>query len=81
MRQVGAKVSAGGSPHGTDLLPRDITADELNNSPALSSLSQLLIEDLTHDIALAFAAAIARCRRSKSAFWQVLHKRGSLSVA
>ncbi len=47
------------SPHGTDLLPRDLTLAELDAAPLLTSLDQLLIEDLTDEEADAFAAAIA----------------------
>ena len=46
-------------PHGTDLLPRDLTPAELDAAPVLTSLDQLLIEDLTDEEADAFAAAIA----------------------
>ena len=47
------------APHGTDLLPRDLTPEELDAAPILVSLDQLLIEDLTDEEADAFAAAIA----------------------
>lgn len=46
-------------PHGTGLLPRDLTPDELGAAPVLTSLDQLLIVDLTDEEADAFAAAIA----------------------
>jgi hypothetical protein len=46
-------------PHGTDLLPQDLTRAELDAAPVLISLDQLLIEDLTDEEADAFAAAIA----------------------
>jgi hypothetical protein len=46
-------------PHRTDLLPRDLTPVELDAAPVLTSLDQLLIEDLTDEEADAFAAAIA----------------------
>jgi hypothetical protein len=46
-------------PHGTGLLPRDLTPEEIDAVPVLTSLDQLLIEDLTDEEADAFAAAIA----------------------
>jgi hypothetical protein len=46
------------NPHGLDLLPRDLTADELASAPVLDSLDELLL-DLTDDEDEAFAAALA----------------------
>ena len=45
-------------PHGTSLLARDLTTDELSDAPVLESLDDLLIEGLTDDEDDAFAAAI-----------------------
>jgi hypothetical protein len=45
-------------PHGTSLLARDLTTDELSDAPVLESLEALLIEGLTDDEDDAFAAAI-----------------------
>lgn len=45
-------------PHGTSLLARDLTTDELSDAPVLESLDALLIEGLTDDEDDAFAAAI-----------------------
>jgi hypothetical protein len=45
------------SPHGTSLLPRDLTLAKLDAAPLLSSLDQLLIADLTDEEADSFAAA------------------------
>jgi hypothetical protein len=45
-------------PHGTSLLPRDLTEDELSDAPILGSLDALLIDGLTVDEDDAFAAAI-----------------------
>lgn len=36
-------------PHGTSLLPRDLTAEELDAAPVLGSLEDLEIADLTDD--------------------------------
>lgn len=46
------------SQHGLDLLPRDLTTDELAAAPVLDSLDALLL-DLTDDEDDAFAAALA----------------------
>jgi hypothetical protein len=46
------------NPHGLDLLPRDLTPDELAAAPVLDSLDELLL-DLTDDEDEAFAAALA----------------------
>ena len=45
-------------PHGTSLLPRDLTPDELVAAPVLASVDVLLIDDLTDDEDDAFAAAV-----------------------
>ena len=47
-----------GTPRGTALLPRDLTADELASAPVLTSLDGLLIDGLTDDEDDAFAAAL-----------------------
>lgn len=44
--------------HGTALLPRDLTADELAGAPVLPSADVLVIEDLTNDEDEAFASAL-----------------------
>ena len=46
-------------PHGTSLLPRDLTANELESAPVLASVDALLIDDLTDYEDDAFAAALA----------------------
>lgn len=46
-------------PHGTSLLPRDLTDDEFAALPILESLDQLEIEDLTDDEYEKFIAAIS----------------------
>ena len=45
-------------PHGTSLLARDLTTDELSDAPVLESLDDLLIAGLTDDEDEAFAAAV-----------------------
>ena len=45
-------------PHGTSLLPADLTEDQLAAAPVLESLDALLIEDLSEDEDEAFAAAL-----------------------
>ena len=45
-------------PHGSALLPRDLTADELAGAPVLPSADVLVIEDLTNDEDEAFASAL-----------------------
>lgn len=47
-----------GMPHGTSLLPRDLTADELMTAPVLQSMDTLLIDGLSDEEDDAFAAAI-----------------------
>ncbi|MCY7289989.1 MAG: hypothetical protein LH624_17525 [Cryobacterium sp.] len=46
-------------PHGTSLLPRDLTDDEFAALPILESLKDLEIEDLTDDEYDKFVAAIS----------------------
>lgn len=45
-------------PHGTSLLPRDLSDEEFAAAPVLVSLDALLIDDLTADEDDAFAAAL-----------------------
>ena len=45
-------------PHGTTLLPRDLTAEQLRSAPVLASVDSLLIDDLSEDEDDAFAGAI-----------------------
>ena len=47
------------TPHGTALLPRDLTEDELNSAPVLASVDALVIEELSEDEYEAFAAALS----------------------
>lgn len=44
--------------HGTTLLPRDLTSEQLRSAPVLGSLDSLLIDDLYEDEDDAFADAI-----------------------
>lgn len=46
-------------PQGADLLPRDLTDEELAAAPVLVSLDALLIDELTDDEDDAFAAALS----------------------
>ena len=46
------------SPHGTALLPRDLTDEQLAAAPVLASIDALLIEELSEDEDEAFAAAL-----------------------
>ena len=46
------------TPHGTSLLPRDLTEDQLAGAPVLASVDTLLIEELSDDEDDAFAAAL-----------------------
>ena len=48
-----------GAPHGTALLPADLSEAQLDAAPVLTSVEALLIEDLTDDEDEAFAAALA----------------------
>ncbi len=45
-------------PSGFDGFPRDLTEDELNSGPVVTSLDELLIEDLTDEEADAFFDAL-----------------------
>jgi len=45
-------------PHGTTLLARDLTLDELRDAPSLGSAESLVIEELSVDEDDAFAAAL-----------------------
>jgi hypothetical protein len=46
------------APHGTALLPRDLTEEQLAAAPVLASLDDLLIDGLAQDEDDAFAAAL-----------------------
>jgi hypothetical protein len=46
------------APHGTSLLPRDLTTDQLAAAPVLASIDTLVIEGLSEDEDDAFAAAL-----------------------
>jgi hypothetical protein len=46
------------APHGTALLPSDLTDDQLAAAPILTSVDALLIEELSDDEDDAFAAAL-----------------------
>lgn len=47
-------------PHGTNLLPRDLTEDELSAAPILDASDDLVIDDLTADEYNAFLAALTK---------------------
>jgi hypothetical protein len=47
-----------GAAHGTSLLPRDLTAEQMLSAPVLVAIDALLIADLTDLEDEAFAAAI-----------------------
>jgi hypothetical protein len=47
-----------GAPHGTSLLPADLTAEQLAAAPVLASVDALVIEDLDDVEDDAFAAAL-----------------------
>ena len=49
---------SGEPPHGTSLLPADLTDDRLDAAPVLDSIDALLIEELSEDEDDAFAAAL-----------------------
>ena len=49
---------SGEVPHGTSLLPADLTGDQLDAAPVLDSIDSLLIEELSEDEDDAFAAAL-----------------------
>lgn len=46
------------APHGTALLPSDLTDEQLVAAPVLASIDALLIEELSEDEDKAFAAAL-----------------------
>jgi hypothetical protein len=46
------------TPHGTALLPSDLTEEQLAAAPILASIDALLIEELSEDEDEAFAAAL-----------------------
>ncbi len=46
------------APHGTSLLPADLTEEQLLGAPVLESVDSLVIEDLTDEEDDAFAAAV-----------------------
>ena len=48
-------------PHGTALLPRDLTAEQLRSAPVLGSVDALLIDELSEDEDDAFDRAISSC--------------------
>lgn len=48
------------APHGTALLPSDLTDEQLAAAPVLASVDALLIEELSEDEDEAFAAALAQ---------------------
>jgi hypothetical protein len=54
-----AEISDHDRPHGTSLLRRDLTSEELAAAPVLASADALLIEDLTADEDDAFFAALS----------------------
>jgi hypothetical protein len=49
---------SGEAPHGTSLLPADLTDDQLDAAAVLNSIDRLLIEELSEDEDDAFAAAL-----------------------
>jgi hypothetical protein len=49
---------SGEAPHGTSLLPADLTDDQLEAAPVLDSVDSLLIDELSEDEDDAFAAAL-----------------------
>ena len=46
------------APHGTALLPSDLTDEQLAAAPVLASIDALLIEELSEDEDDAFATAL-----------------------
>ena len=48
----------GEAPHGTSLLPADLSDDQLDATPVLESIDDLLIDELSEDEDDAFAAAL-----------------------
>jgi len=53
-----AEINDSDRPHGTSLLPRDLTDEDLAAAPVLASADALLIEDLTADEDDAFFTAL-----------------------
>ncbi len=49
---------SGEAPHGTSLLPSDLTDDQLDAAPVLDSIDALSIGDLSEDEDDAFAATL-----------------------
>ena len=49
---------SGEAPHGTSLLPADLTDEQLDAAPVLDSIDSLLIRELSEDEDDAFAAAL-----------------------
>ena len=49
---------SGEAPHGTPLLPADLTDDQLDAAQAIDSIDSLLIEELSEDEDDAFAAVL-----------------------
>ncbi len=49
---------SGDNPHGTSLLPADLTDDQLDAAPVLDPIDSLPIEELAEDEDDAFAAAL-----------------------
>jgi hypothetical protein len=45
-------------PHGTSLLPADLSSDQLDAAPVLGSIDSRLIEELSEDEDDGFAAAL-----------------------
>ncbi|MGY6501278.1 MAG: hypothetical protein ACXIVQ_10365 [Acidimicrobiales bacterium] len=54
----GAAHQSNEAPRGTELLPVDLTPDQLASAPTMASVDVLLIDDLTDDEDDAFAAAL-----------------------
>lgn len=46
------------TPHGTSLLPADLSDDQLDAAPVLASIDALLIDELSEDVDDAFVAAL-----------------------
>jgi len=49
---------SGEAPHGTSLLPADLTDEQFDAAPVLDSIDSLLIEELSEGEDDAFAAAL-----------------------
>lgn len=49
---------SGEAPHGTSLLPADLTDDQLVAAPVLDSIDSLLIDELSEDEDEAFSTAL-----------------------